>query len=215
MYRMQVRGHEHLPAEGPAVLVCNHVSFVDWLVIASASRRPIRFVMYHGFIKIPLVGWFFRDAKVIPIASAREDAATMRIAFDRIAAELAAGELVCIFPEGKLTSDGELAAFRPGIERIIARTPVPVVPMAIRGMWGSFFSRHGGKTMRRPFRRVWSRIELVIGAPVPPAAVSADDLARRVAELGGFATPAAGATPGERENAPSTWLSASHATQRN
>jgi 1-acyl-sn-glycerol-3-phosphate acyltransferase len=190
VYRMQVRGREHIPAEGPAVLVCNHVSFVDWLVIASASRRPVRFVMYHGFIKIPLIGWFFRDAKVIPIASAREDAATMRIAFDRIAAELAAGELVCIFPEGKLTADGELAPFRPGIERIVARTPVPVIPMAIRGMWGSFFSRHAGKQFRRPFRRVWSRIELVIGAPVTPDVVSAADLARRVAELGAFTPPA-------------------------
>jgi len=114
----------------------------------------------------------------------------MRIAFDRIAAELAAGELVCIFPEGKLTGDGELAPFRPGIERILERTPVPVVPMAIRGMWGSFFSRQGGKQFRRPFRRVWSRIELVIGEPIAPAAVSAAGLAERVAALGGFAPPA-------------------------
>ena len=215
MYRMQVRGYDHIPAEGAAVLVCNHVSFVDWLVIASASRRPVRFVMHHGFIKIPLLGWFFRDAKVIPIASAREDAATMRIAFDRIAAELAAGELVCIFPEGKLTSDGELAPFRPGIERIVERTPVPVVPMAIRGMWGSFFSRHGGKALRRPFRRVWSRIELAIGEPVPPSAVRADDLACRVAELGAFTPPPPTRTSETRETAASPWVSASHATQRN
>jgi hypothetical protein len=189
MYRMQVRHRERIPLEGPAVLVCNHVSFVDWLVIASASRRPLRFVMHHGFMKIPLLGWLFRDAKVIPIASAREDAETMSEAFERIAAELEAGEVVCIFPEGRLTTDGELSPFRPGIERIIERTPVPVLPMAIRGMWGSFFSRHGGKPLRRPFRRVWSRIELIIGEPVAPALVSAADLARRVAALGDFAPP--------------------------
>jgi len=189
LYRLRTEGREHIPDEGPVLLVCNHVTFVDWLVIASACKRPPRFVMHHSFLAIPGLGLFFRDAKVIPIASARESADVLTSAMDRIAEELAAGEVVCIFPEGKLTTDGRLAPFRPGVERIVARTPVPVVPMALVGLWGSFFSRKDGKPLRRPFRRVWSRIRLVIGPAVPPRAVDADDLGRRVAVLGGFAPP--------------------------
>jgi hypothetical protein len=200
MYRLEVVGRERIPDEGPAVLVCNHVSFVDWLVIASACKRPIRFVMYHGLFKAPLAGWFFRDAKAIPIAPAHESVSTMRAAFDAVARELEAGELVCIFPEGKITSDGEMNPFKPGIEKIVQRTPVPVVPMALCGMWGSFFSRKGGAAMRRPFRRFWSRIRLVVGEPVPPQDVRAADLARRVATLGGFTEPRARS---ERDDAPS------------
>ncbi|MEW6271053.1 MAG: MFS transporter [Thermodesulfobacteriota bacterium] len=190
MYRLKVVGREHIPEQGAAVLVCNHVSFVDWLVISSASKRPIRFVMYHGFFEAPLLGWFFRDAKAIPIAPAHESVSTMRAAFDAVARELGAGELVCIFPEGKITSDGELNPFKPGIEKIVQRTPVPVIPMALCGMWGSFFSRKGGAAMRRPFRRFWSRITLVVGEPVEPQDVRAADLAHRVATLGGFTDPA-------------------------
>jgi len=190
LYRLKVVHGERIPDQGAAVLVCNHVSFVDWLVVASSCKRPIRFVMYHGFFKNPLLGWFFRDAKAIPIASAHESISTMRAAFDRIAQELADGEIVCIFPEGKITSDGEMNAFKPGIEKIVQRSPVPVIPIALCGLWGSFFSRKGGAAMRRPFRRFWSRIELVVGEPVPPEAVSAPDLARRVAALAGVDPPA-------------------------
>ena len=189
MYRLKVVHPERFPEEGAAVLVCNHVSFVDWLIVASSCKRPIRFVMYHGFFKPWYLRWFFRDAKAIPIAPAHESMATMRAAFDRIARELEDGELVCIFPEGKITSDGELNAFKPGVEMIVRRTPVPVIPLALVGLWGSFFSRKGGKAMTRPFRRVWSRIELVVGEPVPPAEVSAPDLARRVAALAGVEPP--------------------------
>ena len=189
LYRLKVVGRENFPLEGPAVLVCNHVSFVDWLVVASACKRPIRFVMYHGFFRAPLLGWFFRDAKAIPIAPAHESVSTMRAAFDRIARELGEGELVCIFPEGKITATGELNPFKPGIEKIVQRTPVPVIPMALNGLWGSFFSRKDGPAMRRPFRRFWSRIELVVGEPVPPEQVKASDLAVRVAALAGLEPP--------------------------
>ena len=192
LYRLRVVGREHIPLNGPALLVCNHVSFIDWLIIASGSKRPPRFVMYHGFLKTPFVGWIFRDAKAIPIAPAHESEETMAAAFDRIAEELEAGELVCIFPEGKITSTGELNVFRTGVEKIVRRTPVPVVPMALKGMWGSFFSRKGGAAMRRPFRRFWSRIELVVGEPVAPEQVTADMLAERVAALGGFVAPSNG-----------------------
>ena len=186
LYRMKVEGRTYLPAEGAAVLVANHVSFVDWLLISSISKRPVRFVMYHTFMKLPLVGVFFRDAKVIPIAPAKENQETLDRAFDRIAEELDAGEIVCIFPEGGLTPDGKLQSFRPGVERILERTPVPVIPIAIEGMWGSFFSRRDGQAFKKPFRRFWSRVKLTVGASIAPESLTVGALEANVAKLGGF-----------------------------
>jgi len=179
------RGLENLPADGPAVVVSNHVSFVDALVIAAASRRPIRFVMDHAIFRIPVLHFVFRTGRAIPIASRTEDAALLDRAYEEVARALDAGELVGIFPEGRITTTGELGPFRPGIERIVARTPVPVIPMALRGLWGSFFSRDGGRAMRRPFRRFWSCIEVVAAEPVPPDAVNAEALQAQVLALRG------------------------------
>jgi 1-acyl-sn-glycerol-3-phosphate acyltransferase len=187
IYRVRRRGTENIPDEGAAVLVCNHVSYVDALVISAACRRPIRFVMDHHIFALPVLSFVFRTSHAIPIASAKENAALKERAFDEVAKALTEGELVCIFPEGRLTADGELAAFRPGIEHIVRRTPVPVVPLALRGLWGSYFSRKDGAAMRRPFRRVWSRIELVCGPPLPPDGVTAPMLAERVLALRGDA----------------------------
>jgi hypothetical protein len=189
LYRLHYSGRENIPAEGAALLVSNHVTFIDWLFIAGVCKRPARFVMHQDFLGIPGLGFVFRDAKVIPIASARENAETLDAAFDRIAAEFEDGNVVCIFPEGRLTADGRMNVFRGGVEKIVRRTPVPVIPIGLRGLWGSFFSRKDGAAMRRPFRRFWSRIDLQIGAPVPPEQVRADDLARRVAALADLDPP--------------------------
>jgi 1-acyl-sn-glycerol-3-phosphate acyltransferase len=185
VYRVEQSGLGHLPATGPAVIVSNHVSYVDALVIASASRRPVRFVMDHAIFRLPILHFVFRTGRAIPIASRKEDPARLEEAYDEVAQALDDGELVCIFPEGRLTADGALGPFRPGVERIVARTPVPVVPMALRGLWGSFFSRYGGAPMRRPFRRVWSRIEVVCGTAVAPERATADVLRERVLTLRG------------------------------
>ncbi len=185
VYRLRQRGLEHVPAEGAAVLVCNHVSFVDPLVIAAACRRPIRFVMDHSIFRIPVLNFVFRTGYAIPIAPRKENPALMEAAFDEVERALAAGDLVCIFPEGQITRTGDLNPFRPGVERIVERSPVPVVPMALRGLWGSFFSRKDGPAMRRPFRRVWSRIELVAGAAVSPADANAGALQACVLALRG------------------------------
>ncbi len=196
MYRLKVAGRENIPLEGPAVMVCNHVTFIDWLIVASACQRPVRFVMHYTFLKIPLTGRIFRDAKVIPIAGARENRYALTEAFDRISRELEEGEIVCIFPEGKLTPDGSIGAFRSGIERIIRRNPVPVIPMALTGMWGSFFSRKHGKAMTKPFRRFWSRVRLTIGAPVPPEEATAALLHEEVTRLASDpGSPAEAQTP--------------------
>jgi 1-acyl-sn-glycerol-3-phosphate acyltransferase len=109
-------------------------------------------------------------------------------AFDEVAKALDAGDLVGIFPEGKITADGNINPFRPGITRILARNPVPVVPMALRGLWGSFFSRKDGPAMTRPFRRgVLSRIELVVGAAVPAGEVTPERLQLAVSAMRGDA----------------------------
>jgi len=186
LYRVQVDGLKNVPDEGAAVVVCNHVSFMDPLILMACVRRPMRFVMYYKIFNIPVLNFVFRTAKAIPIAGRNEDATLMEKAFEEIDAALAAGEVVCIFPEGGLTGDGAIQVFRPGIDRILARRPVPVVPLALRGMWGSIFSRRDGALRRaRLPRRFWSRIELVGGAPLPVGAASASILEARVSELRG------------------------------
>jgi 1-acyl-sn-glycerol-3-phosphate acyltransferase len=190
LYRLRTRGVGHIPEQGPAVLVCNHVSFVDAIVIMGESPRPIRFVMDHRIFKISLLNWFFRNAKAIAIAPAKEDPAMLERANERIDAALAEGDLVCIFPEGRITDTGELQLFRPGVRRIVERSPVPVIPLALRGLWGSFFSRFGGAAFSLPVdarlrRGLRSKVELVVGEPVPPEAATPEALMQRVAELRG------------------------------
>ena len=186
IYRLRRVNAERIPEEGAAVLVCNHVSFADAVVLMAASPRPVRFVMDHNIFKVPGLSWFFRQAKAIPIAPARENPELLTRAYDAVAAALADGELVCIFPEGKITATGEINPFKTGVTQIIQRTPVPVVPMALRGLWGSFFSRKGAPAMTRPFRRgLLSRLELVVGEPVPPEAATPESLQQMVLALRG------------------------------
>ena len=186
VYRLKKQGVENIPEEGPAVIVCNHVSFVDALVIAAACPRPIRFVMDHQIFRIPVLNFVFREGRAIPIASAKEDPALLDKAYDEVTKALEAGDLVGIFPEGRITDTGELYPFRKGITRIVERTPVPVVPMALRGLWGSFFSRKDGPAMTRPFRRgLFSKVSLCVAAPVAPAAATPEALQEIVADLRG------------------------------
>lgn len=186
IYRLRRVNAERIPEEGAAVLVCNHVSFADAVVLMAASPRPVRFVMDHNIFKVPGLSWFFRQAKAIPIAPARENPALLARAYDAVAAALEDGELVCIFPEGKITATGEINPFKTGVTQIIQRTPVPVVPMALRGLWGSFFSRKGAPAMTRPFRRgLLSKLELVVGEPVPPESATPETLQQMVLALRG------------------------------
>ncbi len=185
VYRVRHHNLDVIPTEGPAVLVANHVSFIDALLIAGFANRPVVFVMDHRIFNHPILGWFFRMAKTIPIAPAKEDAEIKAQAFEKISEALRSGELVMIFPEGKITYDGDINPFRPGIEEIIRRDPVPVIPMAIRGMWGSWFSRAGGAAMRGLPRHWLRHVEIVAGDPVSPDAVSAKGLESMVKILRG------------------------------
>ena len=183
IYRLRKLGIEHIPEEGPAVLVCNHVSYVDALVISAACRRPIRWVMDHRIFRIPVLSFFFRTARAIPIAPGKEDPQLLERAYQRIAEELSAGELVGIFPEGRLTSDGDMSAFRGGILRILEEIPVPVVPMALCGLWQSLFARNRDKF--RHAAKLFPKIQLAVGRPLAPASVSLEMLHAAVLQLRG------------------------------
>jgi 1-acyl-sn-glycerol-3-phosphate acyltransferase len=184
IYRFKVRGDENIPVQGAAILVCNHVSFVDAILLMAASPRPIRFIMDHQIFKIAVLGALFKLAKAIPIAPQRQDSATYEQAFERAREVLADGELLCIFPEGAITRDGQLGEFKGGVMKLLEKNPVPVVPLALQNLWGSFFSRIDGAAMRKPFRRgLFSRVGLVAGAALAPDAVTPAMLRDRVGSL--------------------------------
>jgi 1-acyl-sn-glycerol-3-phosphate acyltransferase len=186
VYRVKYSGLEKIPAEGPALLICNHVSFVDGLVLMGCIRRPIRFVMYYRIFEKPLLSFIFKTVQAIPIAPAHENSEMMEQAFDGISEALSQGELVCVFPEGKITDTGQINAFKPGVIRVLERNPVPVVPLALRGLWGSFFSRAYGNAMSRLIPRgLFSRIELVAGDAITEPGVGIEELQQRVEALRG------------------------------
>jgi 1-acyl-sn-glycerol-3-phosphate acyltransferase len=184
VYRFQVRGDENIPTKGAALLVCNHVSFIDPVLLMAASPRPIVFIMDHQIFRNRVLGWFFRLAKAIPIAPQKVDAVIYEQAFARGRRVLEEGDLLCIFPEGGITRDGELAEFKGGVMKLLETHPVPVVPIALQNLWGSFFSRIEGSAMRRPFRRgLFSRVALVAGAAIPAVQASPAALRERVGRL--------------------------------
>lgn len=179
IYRFDIKGNQNIPHDSAAVIVCNHVSFIDWLIVAASVKRPVRFVMHYSFMKNPVLRFFFRGAKVIPIAGKNEDEKILESSFDKISEELNAGEIICIFPEGKITNDGKLNPYKAGIEKIIERNPVPVIPMTLEGLWGSFFSRKYGKAASKPaviLKTIRSKIKIGIYEPIPSKDVTAKEL---------------------------------------
>lgn len=180
LYRLRVRGFEALPPEGPALLVANHVSYLDAAILGALAPRPVRFVMHRSFYGRWPLSWFFRACGAIPIAGRKEDPALLARAMERIDETLARGEVVGLFPEGQLTRDGALAAFRPGLDAILARRPVPVVPVTLEGLWGSVFSYAGGPPLSKWPRRFRARVVVTVGRAVAPAQASAAALERLI-----------------------------------
>jgi 1-acyl-sn-glycerol-3-phosphate acyltransferase len=190
VYRFKVRGDENIPVEGPAILACNHVSFVDAVLLMAASPRPIVFVMDHRIFKFPVLGWFFKLAKAIPIAPRSEDPAHYEAAFEAAGKVLREGDLLAIFPEGGITRDGQLQPFKGGIMKILEQAKQhgvepPVIPMALTNLWGSYFSRiEQGGAMVRPFRRgFFNRVGLNVGQPMAARALSPESLHTKVLAL--------------------------------
>ncbi len=185
LYRVKNTGLEKIPDSGAAILACNHVSFVDALLVAGSVRRPIRFVMYYKIFKLPILSFIFRTSKAIPIASQKEDKAMYDAAFEQMHAVIEQGEILCIFPEGQITYDGELNEFKPGILRVLEKTPAPVYPIALQGLWGSMFSRKGGKAFFKMPRRLFAKIGLVVGEPLSPLGLDTTTIQQKVFELRG------------------------------
>lgn len=185
IYRLEKRGIENIPAEGPALLICNHVGFADAIVISAAAPRPIRFIMESSIFRIPVLSTIFRGMKAIPVAPAKQDPQVYERAFQIVAQELRDGNLVCIFPEGRLTANGEIGEFRAGMMRILKETPVPVVPLALSGLWDSMFSRKYGSVWQRWPRRFWPKISLSAAAPVAPGHADLQSLRDKVVMLRG------------------------------
>ena len=185
IYRVRPAGIGNIPDDGPAIVVCNHVSYMDPILLSASIRRPMRFVMYYRIFRLPLLRFLFQQAKAIPIASAKEDEQIMKVAFDKVDEELADGNIVCIFPEGGITRDGEIQRFRPGIEKVLARRPVPVVPVALCRLWGSWFSRRKGGGLRKVPGRLFAKVPVIIGEPVSPGDASAARLEMLVRTLRG------------------------------
>lgn len=185
IYKVKVKGLENIPEKGPCVLVCNHVSYVDSLIIGGYIRRPVRFVMYYKIFQIPVLSFIFKTAKAIPIAGRSEDEALLNKSMYQIQEALDEGEVVCIFPEGKLTSDGEMNEFKAGIEKIIENSPVPVIPMALQGLWHSLFSRKKVNKLTDRFKRIRTSVGLVIDQPIEAVKVNKEMLQQKVVELRG------------------------------
>jgi 1-acyl-sn-glycerol-3-phosphate acyltransferase len=140
--------------------------------------------MYYKIYKIPVLNFIFRTGKAIPIAGRSENPEILENAYRRMHEVLEEGDVLGIFPEGKITADGELNEFKRGIDKVIAQQPVPVVPVALCNMWGSLFSRRDPLHKRRPYK-FWSLIELRIGKAIPPEEVSAERLQQEVQKLRG------------------------------
>ncbi len=169
VYRLRLINEPVIPKQGAALLVGNHVSFLDWLVVLGSIHRPVRFVMWHTYYNLPLFRFLFRDAGAIPIGSGKTHPELLSAAFESIDVALARGNLVCIFPEGQLCVDGEVGEFRKGVEQILERRPVPVIPFALTGLWDSLFSRQKQRTFSSRLRRLFRpRITVTLGTPVPP-----------------------------------------------
>ncbi len=189
VYRFKVTGDHNLPTQGAAVLTCNHVSFIDPVLLMAASPRPIYFVMDHRIFKMPVLGWFFKLVKAIPIASRSEDPVLYEAAFEAAAKVLRDGDLLAIFPEGGITKDGELQLFKGGIMKILENAKrdgvdAPVIPMALTNLWGSYFSRVEGAAMTKPFRRGFgNRVGLNVGTPIASENVIPAELQVKVAQL--------------------------------
>ena len=167
-YRLRLKGRQYIPSKGAALIVCNHVSFMDALVVGGASPRPLRFLMDRPIYESPWLNWLFRLVGAIPVESDRRDPGSVRRALEEVSRALRDGEVVMLFPEGRLTPDGEVHAFRRGLETILARDPVPVIPAGLAGLWGSWTSHCDGPALSKRPRRFRARVALHFGRPIPP-----------------------------------------------
>lgn len=168
LYRVRVKGlEENLPAEGGALLVANHVSFLDAVLVSAAAGRPVRFLMHRDYFDVPFVGAFARRMGAIPVKGgdsreAKEDA------LSAAARSCERGDLVCIFAEGAITRTGTMLPFRRGMQRISAEAGTPIIPVALDRVWGSIFSHSKGRFFWKMPLRIPYPVDVIFGEALPP-----------------------------------------------
>lgn len=173
VYRIRVLGPERAPASGPVLFVCNHVSYIDALLLFTAQRRPVRFIVWAPFTRVPGLRLLLRAARVIAIDSTAGPRAIVH-SLHAAGDALARGEAVCIFAEGSITRTGFLLPFHRGFEQILKRTPAPVVPVCLDHVWGSIFSYHGGRFLWKWPQRLPYPVSVAFGEPLPPTVTAAE-----------------------------------------
>ena len=183
IYRFRVVGSENVPASGPALLVCNHVSLVDAGLITACLPRFVRFLMYREYYDHPLLNWAAKPMRAIPISYKDGPRAIATALAEARKALVENGELVCIFAEGSITRTGNLRAFRPGLEKIVRGTNVPIIPVHLDRVWGSVFSFEGGRVLWKFPKALPYPVTVSFGKPMPPTS-TAYELRTAVAELG-------------------------------
>jgi acyl-[acyl-carrier-protein]-phospholipid O-acyltransferase/long-chain-fatty-acid--[acyl-carrier-protein] ligase len=173
LYRLRVHGLENLPAQGPALLVCNHVSHLDALLLLAAQKRRIRFTVWAPYLRTPGLRWLLRLANVIPVDSSSGPSAILQ-SLREAGDALARGEVVCVFAEGGITRTGFLLPFHRGFEQVVKRSPAPVIPVCLDNVWGSIFSFQGGRIFWKWPLRIPYPVSIAFGQPLPPAATAAE-----------------------------------------
>ncbi len=183
MYRLSKKGLSNIPETGPALMIANHVSFVDALIMFGASPRPPKFIMYYKIYNLPVLNLLFKSLGAIPIASKKENAEVLNNAYAKINEYLDAGELVVIFPEGAISPDGETKEFKPGILKILSTRSdsknIPIIPTYLDGLWGSMFSKKDKSMVKRLIpKSFFSRdVSFTVGKPVQIENVETFDMA--------------------------------------
>lgn len=183
LYRIHPSGEHNIPKQGPALLVCNHVTFIDWLFISAVVKRPVRFVMYYKFANNLFTKYLVKHGKIILIAGQKENPNIFEKAFRQISEELKAGELVCLFPEGTITHTGEIGEIKGGYQHILQADPVPLIPMTLNNLWGSLFSRYDKSLSQKRPRKLWQRISLHMGEAEYSNYSSPNDLQKKLKDL--------------------------------
>jgi 1-acyl-sn-glycerol-3-phosphate acyltransferase len=181
VYRCDFRGFENIPETGGALVIANHVSFMDGLIINAASKRPIRFIIYDKIYRQPIVHHFMRINRAIPIDGNRE---SVRNALNAVSEGLSNGDLIVIFPEGSITYTGNMVRFKFGIEWMISKNPVPVIPVVLGGLWGSVLSRKYINSKTRWFPKTFRRkIAAICSEPIAPKKATVNYLQKKIMQI--------------------------------
>jgi acyl-[acyl-carrier-protein]-phospholipid O-acyltransferase/long-chain-fatty-acid--[acyl-carrier-protein] ligase len=165
IFKVTIVGRENIPRRGPALLAANHVTYADGFLIGYGIDRPVRFLVWTPFFRIPGINWALRILKAIPVGFGGRSETVEAIRRSRD--ELKDGQIVCIFPEGSMTRTGELHPFKRGMEKIVEGLEVPIIPIRLDGLWGSFFSFKGGSAFCKWPRRLSHPVTISFGSPMP------------------------------------------------